>query len=373
MTVERESAGFALPFAAGTAATVYAWASSGSVYLSLFILSGTAFTWLMLLLPERKRWKDAAVRTIIAALAAFTGALCGTMASETSVSDNGNGMLAEAAGHYGCMLESAADRIPFEDKRTNAFVKAVLTGERNGISAEVTEAFRESGASHILALSGLHLGVIYMMIGRLLGFLGAGLTAVRIRSLLTVGLCGFYTLATGAGPSLVRAFLFIFLNETARLTGRHRSTGQTLMAALVIHLCVSPEDISSVGFQLSYAAMAGIAFIWPYLKNIWPKEDSGSLVAKAVSRPMQRIWDSLTMSIACQATTGPLAYMYFGTFPKYFLLTNLIALPLTGMIIPAGAITLILNEAGKCPDLLIHVTEWLTGQLIRALEIVSAM
>ena len=72
-------------------------------------------------------------------------------------------------------------------------------------------------------------------------------------------------------------------------------------------------------------------------------------------------------------TTGPVAYLYFGTFPMHFLLTNLLALPLTGVIIPLGAMTLVLHEAGICPDLLIRLTEWLTGLLIRALEIIAEM
>ena len=79
------------------------------------------------------------------------------------------------------------------------------------------------------------------------------------------------------------------------------------------------------------------------------------------------------MSIACQMTTAPLAWIYFGTFPQYFLLTNLIALPLTGLLIPSAAITLILNKAQICPDLLVRLTEWLTGLLIGAIEIIASM
>ena len=375
MTVEREIAGFALPFAAGTAAAIYTGISSDNFFICSFIVSCTAILWVMLILPERKKWSSRIVRTIIISLALYTGALCGIRANETPVSDFPVSRLTAAAMNYGESLEKAADSIPFSNRQTNAFVKAVLTGERNGMPKDVTEAFRDSGASHILALSGLHLGLIYMMIYRLLSFLGFSQAAGRFRSMITVLICAFYTLATGAGPSLVRAFLFIILNESARLSGRSRSIEHILMTALTLQLCISPSSIRSVGFQLSYTAIAGIAFIYPRLNSIWPDEDSGRI--PIASRPVtiltKWIWNSAAMSTACQLTTAPVAWIYFGTFPKYFLLTNLIALPLTGILIPVSAVTLLLHKTGICPDLLIRITEWLTGMLIGALEIIASM
>ena len=371
MTVERETAGFALPFAAGTAAAIYAGASSGSVFSH--ILTVTALTvFLCLLMSGRHRHcSDETLRIMIMAAALATGAFCGMTANGLSVSDYGNhGFFTR----LGSSFEASVDRIPFRDLRTNAFIKAILTGERSGMSPDVTEAFRESGASHILALSGLHLGVIYMMINRLLSVIGFTRTAVRTRSLITVTICGIYTLATGAGPSIVRAFLFITLNEAARLTGRYRSTGNVLLTVLVIQLCICPESVRTIGFQLSYAAMAGIAFIYPRMKGLWPENNSASGISSAIiTKPASRIWNSTAMSISCQAATAPLVWIYFRTFPVHFMLTNLLALPLTGVIIPSAALTLMLSMAGICPDLLVRFTEWLTGLLIGALEIIAVM
>ena len=372
MTVERETAGFALPFAAGAASAIYAGTYCGDLIFCIAILC-LALPFITIMSPARRSMSPTFLWTLIGLAATGTGCLCGIFAYETAVSDIEGCGLAALAAEAGEAMEKAADGIRFKDIRTNAFIKAVLTGEKAGMPAEVTDAFRESGASHILALSGLHMGVIYMMLNRILSAAGFSPAAVRFKSILTILICGAYTMATGAGPSIVRAFLFIILNETARLTGRYRSTGQTLLTALVIHLCLSPEDIRSVGFQLSYAAMAGIAFIFPFLKNLWPDDTSDRIPAKIITVPTRWIWNSAAMSIACQMTTGPIAYLYFGTFPMHFLLTNLLALPLTGVIIPLGAMTLVLHEAGICPDLLIRLTEWLTGLLIRALEIIAEM
>ena len=243
----REIAGFAVPFAAGTAAAVYTGISSGNYLACSLIIAGTAILWGILLLPERKKWPNALVRTIIIILALHTGALCGIRGNETSVSNFSSSGLASIALKCGKSLENTADAIPFRNRQTNTFVKAILTGEKNGMPKDVTEAFRDSGASHILALSGLHLGVIYMFICRLLSLSGFSPAAIRIRSMITIVICGFYTLATGAGPSLVRAFLFIVLNEIARLSGRLQNTGHTLMTAIILQLCISPSSIRSVG------------------------------------------------------------------------------------------------------------------------------
>ena len=178
-------------------------------------------------------------------------------------------------------------------------------------------------------------------------------------------ICGFYTLATGAGASIVRAFIFIMVREVSRLTHRHTSLKHTLLTSLTVQLAISPGDVSGIGFQLSYAAMAGIAFIFPHLKELWP--DDGSF------NPLRKVWESAALSISCQITTGPLAYICFGTFPKYFLLSNLIALPLTGAIIPISILTVAMYTAGICPGILIRITEAAVQVMCRSLDIISGM
>ena len=88
---------------------------------------------------------------------------------------------------------------------------------------------------------------------------------------------------------------------------------------------------------------------------------------------VKKIWDTAAVSISCQATTAPIAYHYFGTFPMYFLLTNLMALPLTGIIIPISAATVLLTSIGICPEILIRATEGVTSCLISVLKTISQM
>lgn len=371
MRVERETAGFALPFTAGVLLAAYSGISlSGMDTTSpAAALAVTAICLFSLIHPSRKTFRTSTLCLLTGTVAFSSGMLCAFTSSHISVSLSDGDFIIWAES-LGRRMQDAIDRIPFTDKNANAIAKALITGERSDIPEWITEAFRNSGASHILALSGLHLGIVYAIMNQALSLAGNYRKIWIPRSLAIILLCGLYTAATGAGPSTARAFLFIFLRETARLTHRHHSTGQILFSALIIQLVLSPSSIRNVGFQFSYAAMTGIAFILPPFQSLWP----GSIYE---DRPMikaaRKVWNAAAMSVACQLTTAPLAWHYFGTFPKHFLITNLISLPLTGIIIPAIIITLCLHTLGICPAFIISITEQLITALIRSLEIISSM
>ena len=371
MKVERETAGIALPFTAGVLLAVY---SGYCIHTSRFPAPAAAFIAATLSLagllhPGRRQVNTYWQWAVVALAGLSAGMVCGYTSAHISVASISSGLELWAQG-WGRRMQEAIDRIPFADIRCNAVAKALVTGERSDIPREIAIAFRESGASHILALSGLHLGIIYAIINRSLSILGNYRTLWIPRSVAIILICGFYTIATGAGPSIVRAFLFIVLAEFGRLTHRYRSSGQLLFAALILQLTISPLSVKSIGFQLSYAAMAGIAFILPWLKGLWP---GSTFDDRPLTRITRWIWEICAMSISCQITTGPLVWLYFGTMPKHFLLTNLLAIPLTGLIIPAIIIMLFLNGLGICPSFVVHTTEWLISAMIRVLEIIAAM
>lgn len=363
MTVERDFAGFALPFAAGV--LLASLLCTSTYYFICAAIPPAAM--LICGLMYAKNSNRILIWSGIILLASATGVFCffnASLIQMTSV--DSMGFLTKAAHEWCRNIQAGIDAIPFKDKATSAIIKALLTGERSSIPHDITEAFRVSGASHILALSGMHLGIIYGIAAKGLALSGNSPRARSTRSIIIICICSFYTIATGAGESIVRALLFIILNETAMLTHRSGSLRQTLLAALVIQLAISPLSIKSVGFQLSYAAMAGIAFIHPWLKGFWPDDGKGR-------NPFRRIWDTASMSISCQMTTGPLAWHYFNSFPTHFILTNLIALPLTGVIIPMALITLMMHTIDICPQIMITATETLVAALTYSLDVISGM
>lgn len=267
-------------------------------------------------------------------------------------------------------LKQIIDAIPFPHERTGGLIQALLTGDRTGLSRETKELFRKSGAAHILALSGLHLGLIYLIIRRVLSLAG-NKPAVKIsRCVLTLIATGFYTLMTGAGPSIVRAFLYISIREISLLSpGRRHDPARVLLCALTIQLALRPGVISQVGFQLSYLAMLGITVLFPYLKSWYPASRS----RWDRIDPMRRIWDAAALTLSCQAFTAPLAWIRFHSFPKYFLLTNLLALPLSSAVVSLSAATVALSALHLCPVLLIRLNDMLIQALLYALEIISSM
>ena len=369
MIEERDIAGFALPFAAGAYFTTgfntfFSACMSGTC---TFFLAAAALSAILLSSPFIRAGNDMLKRTAAAAAGFFCGGFAGS--SDMIMCISGTGTSSGMTGLAESLAEHI-DNLKFEQSTTSAVIKALITGDRQDIPETITEAFRNSGGSHILALSGFHLGIIYSIIEWTFRWTGGNRRAAIFKSISLVTLCGIYTAATGAGPSIVRAFIFILLREAASITLRKPETPSILFSALIIHLAIAPSSIHSISFQLSYAAMAGIAFIFPHLDAFWPDDGNEDNFLKKLPK---RIWTSSALSISCQITTGPLAYHYFGTFPEHFLITNLIAVPLTGLIIPAALLTLALDGISTCPEFISAATDTLVTALIMALETISAM
>lgn len=270
------------------------------------------------------------------------------------------------AERYAIAVKETIDSISFENRNCNALAKALMTGDRSSLTAEVKDSFRKSGASHILALSGMHLGIIYLLLGRVLGILGNTIVSRRIRSLTIIAAAGFYTLMTGAGESLVRAFLFILIAEICRMTGRSSTGLRTLCGALMIQLIITPLAVKSVGFQLSYLAMLGIFTLFPILEAWYPAKKSGT-------DPMQKTWSLAALSISCQTFTAPLVWFHFRSFPIYFLITNLIAMPLTTIIMILSIGCTILTGLGICPEFLVRADEVAIESLMFCLKVISGI
>lgn len=370
MNVERDIAVVAVPFTFGVLITVYAetlfCGMTSAILVAVILIIST-------LLSRNQFDSNQESRYLVLIIAMC---ICGIMTGMTGISLNislPNPSIKTYASDLGKALQEAIDDIPLESSDHKSLIKALLTGERSSLPNHITECFRRSGASHILALSGLHLGIIYGIISRILSILGNSVAAKRLRSIATVCICGLYTAATGAGPSIARAFIFILIGETIRLSNRHRSLSQMFFVSLIIQIMISPLAIRSISFQLSYAAMAGIAFIFPYLSGLWPENKASSYAGRIFEKAMRWVWNCASLSISCQLTTAPLAYLYFGSFPTYFLLTNLFALPLTGVLIPTAMLTLCLSWTDYCPTLLINTTSSLIELLLDSIEIIGSM
>ncbi len=376
MAEARDLVGISIPFAAGVAAgaVLYPFPFEGlplitdSILLLLICITTIAAHFDKI---SDRYGKLSEGRTAFAGIFMLTGIFCSLNYSLASgVPEYSNGFIGPAAEKAVGHLRSLIDSIPYPSQTTAPLVKALLTGDKSDLTKEITGIFRDSGASHILALSGLHLGVLYLILTRLTLPLGNSPRVRKLRYSLIIGAALFYSVMTGAAPSIIRAFLFITINETAKLLSREREPVRVLLAALTLQLALKPDVITSASFQLSYMAMAGIFLLYPTLERIYPAS-SGSGLSKF--NPFRKIWDAAMLSISCQVFTGPIAWYYFHTFPKYFIITNLIALPLTSAIMTLSVATIALSFFGVCPEPLVTLNDHAMQALVFCLKVISGL
>jgi len=360
----RDVAGISVPFTVGVA--IGMWLSTGpwrEVFppgiQSLIYLSFAAVC--ISVAAHRIGW------AWFAAAYLMTGAFCAAASS--------TGMAPRPETHgpasvCASSLKSLIESIPFESEDTAALIKALLTGDKSGLSRETINTFRSSGAAHILALSGLHIGIIYLIISKCFSIFGNSISSRRIRCGCVIVAAGFYTLMTGAGPSICRAFLFICIRELSGIaTGRKQEPSRTLLICLTVQLALSPEVIRSVGFQLSYLAMCGIVTVLPALQSWYPEASTrlGRL------DPMRWIWNAAALAISCQLFTAPLSWLRFHSFPRFFLITNITALPLTTLVMFLSVTIIALRAMGLSPSLLIQADERLISILTGVLETICTL
>ena len=291
----------------------------------------------------------------------FLGLLCGLSSSLAVSLPHHPGVPArQAAG----TLLNAIDGAEFPHSGTASLLKALLLGRRDELDRATVETFRAAGASHILALSGLHLGILYGILQALLACLGRSRPAAWLRSAVSLAAAGAYLGMTGASPSLVRAFLFICLNEASRLLpGRRRRPLNIFCAALTLQLALRPAVAGQLGFQLSYLAMLGITLVFPRLEAWYPPSSRHD--------PVRRLWSAVALTLSCQLFTAPLVWIRFHTFPKYFLLTNLGALPLCELFLCTSLPVLALG--GRCPEGIKNLADGVGQTLVHFLEAIAAI
>lgn len=206
---------------------------------------------------------------------------------------------------------------------------SILLGKDNSMDPRLRSGFATAGAMHILCVSGLHVGVIFLILGQLLKFLNRRKYGIKIKALLLILMIWFYAALTGLEPSVLRASTMISFIVIGRTIRRPTSVYNSLAASAFLLLIINPMIITQIGFQLSYMAVLAIVSFQPIFYRLWLPRNKW----------LDKIWAIITVSIAAQIGTFALAIHYFHIFPVYFLITNLIVIPLSSFIIYAGFLT----------------------------------
>lgn len=237
-----------------------------------------------------------------------------------------------------------------------AIAMALVLGVTEGIDNDLQSAYAASGAMHVLAVSGLHVGIIYGIILVLLRPLNRyawSRWGIAVTSILLLWLFAF---VTGLSPSVLRAVTMFSFIALARPLGWRTNIYNTLAASAFVLLIYNPFLIMSVGFQLSYLAVLGIVYLQRPIYNLWEIDN----------RVGDWIWQITCVSIAAQIATFSLGMLYFHQFPVYFLVSNLFVIPLSTLVLIGGIILLVTSAwswlamfIGKLLLILIQLLNWL--------------
>jgi competence protein ComEC len=231
------------------------------------------------------------------------------------------------------------------EQRELSVVKAILLGERAAISAETFDSYRKAGAIHILAISGLHVGVILLLLRLILYPLNRLPGGRKISLAISVFLLWGYALLAGFGPSVIRAVaMFSFFAYSLFLNRLTYGYNTLALSLLFLVLVINPLLIFEVGFQMSYAAVGAIIWIYPVLMRTW----------KPSLPIIKQIWQVAAVSLAAQLGVLPVSLFYFHQFPGLFLLSSLVIIPFLGLILGSGFALSFLALINRLPDLFVE-------------------
>lgn len=245
------------------------------------------------------------------------------------------------------------------DDEQYAVVAAMALGDKSALTQDLKEVYSATGASHVLALSGLHLGIIYTLLSLMI----VGRRWRMVSQILIILAIWAFVFLVGMTTSVVRSAVMLTTYALCSLGHRDKMSLNTLAFAAMILLMLNPMSLFDVGFQMSFSAVASILLLMPLLERPLPQ------AFLLEHRLVRLVWSLVAVSCAAQIGVAPLVAYYFGRFPAYFFLTNLIVVPAATVILWLSVVILI------CPSfayLLIYVVGWLNTALTKIAAIPGA-
>ena len=243
-----------------------------------------------------------------------------------------------------------------KDKNNFAVASAIMLGYNDYMNSDVTRAYASSGALHVLSVSGLHVGIMFIMLNFLLKwFDNKGRKLQIAKSVIIIVLIWFYACLTGLSPSVLRSAMMFSMIQFGKVMLRNVNTYNIIFGSIVVLLLFNPFIVTEVGFRLSYLAVLGIIFLHPKIYSLivigngkqpeYKKQKNYFLKTFTFLRNdlywffltvVDLGWQIVAVSIAAQIATFPLSLYYFHQFPNLFLLSNLVVIPVSNLILFLG-------------------------------------
>lgn len=242
-----------------------------------------------------------------------------------------------------------------------ALVSAMTLGDKSGLSAEAKEVYSISGTSHILALSGLHIGIIYAVLS-LMSLCSRRQWASQTIIVATIWA---YAVMVGMSPSVVRSATMFTLYAIASLLQRPRLSLNVLSFAAFAILTANPQSLWDVGFQMSFFAVLGITTLYPAIYH--------APATRHITRwrAAKWLWGMIAVSLSAQLFTAPLVAFYFGRFSCYFLIANIIAVPLATALIYSSLALLAAMPVPVLQNAVAYIVEHIVAALDTTMQWVA--
>lgn len=212
-----------------------------------------------------------------------------------------------------------------------AVVAAMALGDKSALTKELKEVYAVTGASHVLALSGLHLGIIYTLLSLLI----IGRRWQMVSQMLIVLCIWAFVFLVGMSTSVVRSATMLTVYALLSLGYRDKMTVNTLAFTAIVMLMVHPLSLYDVGFQMSFMAVLAILVFMPLLEGLFPTE------YLLTHQSVRWLWSMVAVSVSAQIGVAPLIAYYFGRFSTFFLLTNFIVIPAATLILWLSPVVLL--------------------------------
>ncbi|WP_242202249.1 ComEC/Rec2 family competence protein [Aestuariivivens insulae] len=239
-----------------------------------------------------------------------------------------------------------------------SIIKALLLGQRQDINKETYSNYANAGAIHILAVSGLHVGIILLLFSALLKPIEHFKHGKPIKMVLLIGLLWGFAIIAGLSASVTRAVTMFSVVAIAVNLKRPTNIYNTLAVSVFILLLFKPLFLFDVGFQLSYLAVLGIVAIDPLLYKLYqPKYWL-----------LDKLWHTLTVTIAAQFGILPISLFYFHQFPGLFFISNLVIIPVLGLILGLGILVMILSLLNILPSVFVNFYGGIITQMNRFVD-----
>ena len=210
---------------------------------------------------------------------------------------------------------------------------AILLGYDDNLADEVRKNYVAAGSMHILCVSGMHVGIIYLLASALLGFLNRKKWQITLKQALLLALIWFYALIAGLSPSILRASLMISFVIIGEMIRRKGFIINSIAASAFVLLCINPNNLFEIGFLLSYAAVIGIVVLQRPIYNLFYVKN----------KLLDKAWEITAVAIAAQIATIPFTLFYFNQFTTYFWLSNLFMTPISFVEVISGMVLLLVS------------------------------